>query len=66
MQMPIHRGITIIVRDIDRLTIPTRSHCYPTDIPVGYTADRFSYHTLRLEVHPTMKMVGTQLPEIPT
>ena len=65
MQMPMHRGITIVVCDVDRLTIPTGSHRYPTDISIGYAADRLSYHALRLEVHPTMKMVGTQLPEIP-
>jgi len=66
LQMSVYGGITIIVRNIEGITISTRCHTDARDIPIGRTIQRFPFHTLCLEVKPSMKMVAPKFGKIST
>ena len=65
MKMPVYRSQSIVVGNVHRLTISTGSHRHPADVTVGNATDRLSHHPLCLEVHSSMKMIGSQFPEVP-
>ena len=56
-QMAVHRCISIVMSYIYSLSISSWSNRYPTDVAVCNATDRLPYHSLCLEIHPTMKVI---------
>ena len=66
LKMSVYCSITIIMSNIECVTISSRRHADTRNIPVGRTIERFSLHTLRLEVESSMEMIAPQLGKIST
>ena len=61
LQVGIHRGIAIIMRDIQHVTITIGRHPDAAHVTVGHGIDLLSLYRLCLDVETRMEMVGAQL-----
>ena len=61
--MCIYTGVSIIMRDIQHITISEGRHTYATDIAIGHGIHLLAFHTLRLDVETRMDVIGANLTE---
>ena len=57
--MGIHRRKTIVMRDIQHVTIAVGRHADAADITIGHGIHLLAFHTLRPNVKTGMDVVGT-------
>ena len=61
LQVGIHRGISIIMRDIQHVTITVWRHTNAADITIGHGIHFLAFHALCLDVEARMEMIGAKL-----
>ena len=64
VEMAVHRGVSIIVSDVECIAIAACCDSHLGDVAIGNGEERFARDALRLEVEPPMKVVRAQLAEV--
>ena len=59
-----HRGVPVVVRNVERIAIAPRRHRHLGDVTIGNGQERLAHLALGLEVETSMKMVRTQLTKV--
>ena len=61
--MRVNARITVIMRDIQHVTVSIRRHTNTADVTIGHGIHFFPFHALRLDVEAGMDVVGANLAE---